>query len=402
MRWTEVLQEIREMRFEEIYRVRTEKRLTVVQAADILGIDELTFRRWSRRYEEEGVEGLADLRLGRIAHNAAPVNEVMELLTLFETRYSNFTVAHFYDKYRDAHVGQRGYTWVKNQLQGHGVVRKAKKRGVHRRKRERYPLKGMLLHQDGSDHEWIDGCRWDLIVTMDDADNEIYSAFFVDEEGTWSSFRGVEEVIKEHGLFCSLYVDRGSHYFHTPEAGGKVDKSHATQFGRAMKQLGIELIAAYSPEARGRSERMFGTLQGRLPNELRLAGITNIEQANRFLAEKFIPQFNKRFKVKAKEDGSAFVPWVNNNWDINDILCIQEERIVNKDNTVSYNRKLLQLPRDQYRYSYHKTKVKVHEYMDGSVAIFYGHRCLASYHTNGSLKLIEAANNKREKELVYV
>jgi transposase len=401
MKWTEVLQEIRKMRFEEIYRVRTEKRLTVMQAADMLGIDERTFRRWSRRYEEEGVEGLADLRLGCIAHNAAPVDEVMELLTLFETRYSNFTVAHFYDKYRDEHKGQRSYTWVKNQLQGHGIVQKAKKRGVHRRKRERYPMKGMLLHQDGSDHEWIDGCRWDLIVTMDDADNEIYSAFFVDEEGTWSSFRGIEEVILEHGLFCSLYVDRGSHYFYTPEVGGKVDKSRDTQFGRAMKQLGIELIAAYSPEARGRSERMFGTLQGRLPNELRLAGITNIEQANRFLAEKFIPQFNKRFKVKAKEDDIAFVPWINNSWNLNDILCIQEERIVNKDNTVSYNKKLLQLPKDQYRYSYHKTKVKVHEYKDGSVAIFYGHRCLAAYHSDGSLKLIDSSNNKRQKKVAY-
>jgi transposase len=400
MKWTEVLQEIRKMRFEEIYRVRTEKRLTIVQAADMLGIDERTFRRWSRRYEEEGAEGLADLRLGRIAHNAAPVNEVMKLLTLFETRYSNFTVAHFYDKYRDEHMGQRSYTWVKDQLQGHGVVQKVKKRGVHRRKRERYPMKGMLLHQDGSDHEWIDNCRWDLIVTMDDADNEIYSAFFVDEEGTWSSFRGVEEVILEQGLFCSLYVDRGSHYFYTPEAGGKVDKLHDTQFGRAMKQLGIELIAAYSPEARGRSERMFGTLQGRLPNELKLEGITNIKQANRFLAEQFIPQFNKRFKVKPKEDGSVFIPWVNNNWNLNDILCLQEERIVNKDNTVSYNKKLLQLPKDRYRYSYHKTKVKIHEYQDRSTAIFYGHRCLAAYHPDGSMKLSGLANNEQQEEAI--
>lgn len=401
MKWTEVLQEIRKMRFEEIYRVRTEHHLSVVEAAEILGIDERTFRRWSRRYEEEGAEGLTDLRLGRIAHNAAPVDEVMDLITLFETRYCNFTVAHFYDKYRDEYMGQRSYTWVKNQLQGNGIVQKTKKRGVHRRKRERYPMKGMLLHQDASDHEWIEGCRWDLIVTMDDADNEIYSAFFVEEEGTWSSFRGVEEVILKKGLFCSLYVDRGTHYFYTPKAGEKVDKSRDTQFGRAMKQLGIQLIPAYSPEARGRSERMFGTLQGRLPNELKLAGITDMEKANRFLAETFIPKFNQRFRIKAQEDGAAFVPWVSNNWKLDDILCVQEQRIVNKDNTISYNKKILQLPQDQYRYSYHKAKVTVHLYQHGSIGVFYGHRCLANYHADGSLKLIDSTNNAQQKETTY-
>lgn len=398
MKKAEVLQEIRKMRFEEVYRVRPAKRLTVLQAADLLGVTERTFRRWSQRYEEAGAEGLADLRLGRIAHNAAPVDEVMHLLSLFETRYSNFTVAHFYDKYKDDHAGQRSYTWVKNKLQKNGVVQKAKKRGAHRRKRERYPMKGMLIHQDGSTHEWIEGCHWDLIVTMDDADNEIYSAFFVEEEGTWSSFRGVEEVIRKQGLFCSLYVDRGSHYFYTPKAGEKVDKSRDTQFGRAMKQLGIELIPAYSPEARGRSERMFGTLQGRLPNELKLTGITDMEQANLFLAEKFIPQFNKRFMVKPREDGAAFVPWINN-INLNDIFCVHEQRVVNRDNTVFYNSKLLQLPKDQCRYSYHKAKVKVHEYGDDSMAIFYGHRCLARYYADGGLKT-KSGNNK--KEMIYV
>lgn len=388
------------MRFEEIYRVRTEKRLTVLQAADLLGINERTFRRWVDRYEEEGANGLADLRLGCIAHNAAPVDEVVHLLTLFETRYSNFTVAHFYDKYRYEYNGQRSYTWVKKQLQGHGYVQKAKKRGAHRRKRPRYPMKGMLLHQDGSSHEWIEGYNWDLIVTMDDADNEIYSAFFVEEEGTWSSFQGVEEVIRKRGLFCSLYVDRGSHYFYTPKAGEKVDKSRDTQFGRAMKQLGIELIPAYSPEARGRSERMFGTLQGRLPNELRLAGVTDMQQANRFLAEKFIPQFNLRFKVKPQEDGSVFVPWIGSSCSVEDILCLHEQRIVNRDNTVAYKNKLLQLPKDKYRYSYHKAVVKVHEYGDGSMAVFYGHRCLAGYRANGGLKT-QLTNDTGQKEVAY-
>jgi hypothetical protein len=194
-------------------------------------------------------------------------------------------------------------------------------------------MAGMMLHQDGSSHEWVGGQRWDLIVTLDDATSEVYSGFFVPEEGTMSTFQALGEVIAERGLFCSLYADRGSHYWHTPEAGGKVDKDNPTQVGRALNQLGIELIAAYSPEARGRSERMFGTLQKRLPQELRLAGISTMADANRFLAEVFWPAHNGRFATPAEAPASAFVPFAG---DLNDILCVQEERVVAGDNTVRY------------------------------------------------------------------
>ena len=179
-------------------------------------------------------------------------------------------------------------------------MRPAPRRGAHRRKRPRRALPGMMVHQDGSRHEWVPGRWWDLIVTMDDATSEIYSAFFVAEEGTMSSFRALCEVIGERGLFCSLYADRASHYWHTPDAGGMVDKDNPTQVGRALQQLGIELIAAYSPEARGRSERMFGTLQKRLPQELRLAGISGIEEANRFLKEVYLPLHNARFATPGR------------------------------------------------------------------------------------------------------
>lgn len=385
MNRTKVLQEVRTMRFETIYLQKTEKQLTVKQASDLLGVHERTFHRWAKRYEEEGAQGLADQRLGKLAHNTAPVDEVTEMLVLFETKYKDFTVSHFYDKYAGEHQGQRCYTWVKNRLQESGLVKKAKKRGVHRRKRARQPLKGMMLHQDGSMHEWIENKVWDLIVTLDDADSEIYSAFFVEEEGTWSSFCGVKEVIEEHGLFCSLYVDRGSHYFYTPAVGGKVDPNRPTQFGRAMNQLGIELIPAYSPEARGRSERMFGTLQGRLPKELKLAGITDIHSANHFLKGKFIPEFNKRFCIKPEQEGGAFVPWLTCNTNLEEILCIQETRTVNKDNTVSYKNKILQIPRNNYRFSFAKTKVRIHEYFDGSTAIFHGPRCIGRFDSNAKL-----------------
>jgi len=386
MSWTKTKLEVRKMRFEEIYKKQTEKTLTVEQAAQILGVSESTFRRLSTSYEEEVAEGLADGRVGRAAHNVAPVDEVTELLTLFETHYGNYNVSHFYDKYRDQPKGERCYTWVKNQLQEAGYVKKAKKRGQHRRKRPRQPMKGMMLHQDGSSHEWVMEQEWDLIVTMDDADSEIYSAFFVEEEGTWSSFQGVRDVIGKHGLFCSMYLDRGSHYFYTPTAGGKVDLSRPTQFGRAMQNLGVKLIPAYSPEARGRSERMFGTLQGRLPQELQTEGVVDMDKANQFLREHFIPKHNERFKKQPEERSSAFIPLDDAGIELKEVLCVLDERTVGKDNTISYNNSVLQIPKDKYRWSYLKTKVTVHEYEDRSLSIYYGQRCLGRYTADGQLK----------------
>lgn len=254
-----VLQEIRTMKFEQLYERWSEARLTQEQAAEILGVCGRQFRRQCRRYEAEGLEALIDRRLGEVSARRAPVDEVMALVEQYRRRYEGWTVKHFYAKYREQ-KGQRSYNFVRLALQSQGVVAKAKKRGVHRRRRERRPLVGMMLHQDGSRHEWLAEQWHDLIVTLDDATGEIYSAFLTEEEGTMSSFLGVGEVIAQHGLFNSLYTDRGSHYWHTEQAGGKVDKRNPTQFGRAMGQLGIEMIAAYSPQARGRSERVFRTL----------------------------------------------------------------------------------------------------------------------------------------------
>ena len=228
-----------------------------------------------------------------------------------------------------------------------------------------------------------------MIVTLDDATSEVYSVFFVPEEGTMSTVRALGEVIGGRGLFCSFYTDRGSHYWHTPKAGGKVDKDNPTQVGRALAQLGIEPIAAYSPEARGRSERMFGTLQQRLPQALRLAGITTMDEANRFLVETFWPAHNARFAVSAEDAGSAFVPFAG---DLADILCIQDDRVVGNDNTVRYKGLTLQIPADRHRYHYAKATVRVHEYPDASLAVLHGLRCLARFDANGS----EIANPARK------
>jgi hypothetical protein len=343
------------------------------------------------RYEAEDALGLLDRRIGKASEKAVPVDEVMRMIELFETQYPDFTVKHFHEKWREIHGGHWSYTWTKNKLQEHGKVKKAKHRGVRRRKRPRKPMVGMMLHQDGSRHEWVPGALWDLIVTMDDATNEIYSAFFVEEEGTMSSFRGIREVIEAHGLFSSMYVNRGSYYFYTPEVGGKVDKSHPTQFHRSMLRLGIELTPAYSPEARGRSERLFRTLQDRLVKELRLAGICTMEEANEYLKKKYIPAHNRRFAVTPEEEGTAFVLWAGGN--LQDILCVREERVVSMDNTVSYRNRKLQVPADTHRYHYVKAQVWVHEYEDGSLAIFHGPHCLARYNSEG-VELQQPANKK--------
>src|SRR4030067_703395 len=264
MKRTEVLQEVRKMRFEEAYEGWKKGRLTQEEAARLLGVCDRTFRRYTNRYEDKGMEGLVDLRLGQVSHRSAPVDEVVALSDLYSNRYRGFNAKHFYSWYVREHSGVRSYTWVKNTLQAKGLIQKVSRKGQHRKQRPRAPYTGMMLHQDGSRHEWVPGKLWDLIVTMDGATSEHYSMFFVDEEGTQRSFQGVQEVIDKHGVFASFYTDRGSHYWHTPEAGKKVDKENLKQFGRAMRQLGIEMISAYSPEARGRAERAFRTHQDRL------------------------------------------------------------------------------------------------------------------------------------------
>jgi len=222
------------------------------------------------------MEGLLDKRLTQASSRRAPVDEVIALARQYQGRYRGWNVKHFHSWYR-RDGGERSYTWVKNTLQSRGLVIKVSRKGKHRKRRDPSPLPGMIVHQDGSTHEWVPGKKWDLIVTMDDATNEHYSMFFVPEEGTFSSFQGVRDTILQKGLFSSLYTDRGSHYWFTPDTGGRVSKGQLTQFGRAMKQIGIEMIAAYSPQARGRSERAFSTHQGRLPKELALYGITTID-----------------------------------------------------------------------------------------------------------------------------
>ena len=385
MRRTEALQGVRMIKFRSVLDRYESSELNQIEAAELLGITERTFRRWCVRFEEAGDAGLLDRRLGGVSGKRVAVDREHEIEALYRTRYSGFTAKHFHEHLVRDHQFTWGYTWTKLFLQSKGLLVRAKTRGAHRRKRPRRPIPGMMLHQDGSRHEWLAGLdAMDLIVTMDDATSAIYSAFLLSEEGTASTFRALLEVFGEHGLPLSLYTDRGSHYFYTPEAGGRVDRTRPTQVGRALAHLGVEHIAAYSPEARGRSERLFHTLQDRLVKELALAGITTEEAANRFIRTVYIPAHNARFAVKAEQDGSAFVaiPGV----DLKEILCVQEERQVGKDNTVSFGRRQLQIPPSPLRAHFVHARVKVRQYHDGGHAIFHGQRCLGRYDSAGVLK----------------
>jgi transposase len=356
--------------------------LSMMEAGELLGVSERQFRRYRDRYEEGGLEGLADGRLGTPSPKRVPLADARLMLELYGGAYRGWNVKHFHEHLVRDHGFRWGYTWVKTQLHTAGLVERAKRRGAHRRKRERKPWEGMMLHQDGSQAAWLAGRpQLDLIVTMDDATSTIYSAFLIAEEGTASTLRALLDVFTAHGLPSSLYTDRGSHYFYTPKADGPVDKDRLTQVGRALKHLGIEHIAAYSPEARGRSERMFGTLQDRLIKELAKAGIREVDAANAWIRDIYLPEHNARFAKPAAFEENAFVaadPAL-----LAETLCIEEERVVARDNTVGYGGLHLQLPQSRARAHYVKARVKLRQYPDGTLAVFHGPRLLARYDAEG-------------------
>jgi transposase InsO family protein len=383
------LPEVRMARVMDAIRSHRAKRLSCVEAGELLGLSERHFRRLRDAYEERGEEGLIDRRRGRGSGHGALEDEIAWTADTFRSRYFDFTIKHFHEqalgqKMGDGKPFKRSYSWTKSVLQLRGLTTKAPRRGVHRRKRERRPLPGMMLFQDGSTHAWLpSGADLDLIVTMDDATSAITSIFLCEEEGTASSFRGLSETIRAHGLFSSFYTDLGSHYFTTPKAGEKVDKAHPTQVGRALRQLNIEHIPSYSPQARGRMERLWDTLQKRLPPLLRMNGITTIEAANRWLAEVYKREHNERFAVEAAEEGSGFIPFVG---DLDNILCIEEERIAGLDNTVRYGGRILQIPPSRQRHHFAKATIRVLEYWDGAIALFHGPREIARFHQDATLK----------------
>ena len=330
------------------------------EAAEIIGVTDRTMRRWREQYKEHGYSGLYDRRKRRPSPKRVPVEELEKVLQLFREKYHDFNVRHFHEKLRDEHGIRFSYTWVS------------------RKRRPRRPLPGMMLHIDASEHAWFGDQRKDeLICIMDDATSEIYYAQVVEAESTRTMMAALSEVVRTRGLFCTLYSDRAGHFFHTPRAGGKVDLRRLTQLGRALQELGVKMIPAYSPQARGRSERSFGTWQGRFPQELRIRGLTDRDAANRFLREQYIAEFNDKFAVQAAQKGTAFVKSARK--DLDWVFSLQHERVVANDNTVAVDNRVFQLEQTRWRNTLAGQTVVVHEHLDGRVSIRYGPHVIAQY-----------------------
>jgi transposase len=374
----------RAMKVQEVILRALAKKISWWQAAEIIGISDRQMRRWRERYQEFGIRGLFDRRRGKPSPKRVAVATLERVLELYRERYFDLNVRHFHEKLADQHQIELSYSWVKGVLQGAGLIARGRKRGKHRQRRPRRPLPGMLLHIDGSQHRWFQDERWyDLLVILDDASSEIYYAQLVEEESTRTALLALREVIERKGLFCALYSDRGSHFWLTPKAGAAVDPQRLTQVGRAMRELGVQMIPAYSPQARGRSERNFSTWQGRLPQELRLAGCTTLEAANHFLREHYITQFNRHFQVQPEQRGTAFVPC--RRADLERIFSLQWQRTVNRDNTVSLQHLHLQIEPVRWRATLAGCTVTVHQHLDGTLSLRYGPHCLGRYDAAGTL-----------------
>jgi transposase len=388
----------RAMKLQDVMLRAMAKRITWYQAAEILGISCRQMQRWKTRFEHEGYEGLFDRRLGVPSPKRVPLATVEEVLRLYQEEYFDFNVRHFHEKLIAEHKIKLSYTWVKNALQGAGLVKPRRKRGKHRKRRPRRPLPGMLLHIDGSQHRWFCDERWhDLLVIMDDATSEIYYAQLVAEESTPTVMAGLRTVIEQEGVFCALYSDRASHFFLTPKAGEPVDHNRLTQVGRALRELGIQMIPAYSAQARGRSERGFGTWQGRLPQELRSRKIDTLEAANHFLREHFIKEFNQRFSKPASERGTAFVPRPRKDLDL--VFSLKHERVVARDNTVSFANRTWQLERSNLRGTLAGCRVTVHEHLDQTVSITFGPHLVGRYDAQGTAAVEMARPRKATKRV---
>lgn len=369
----------RAMKVEEVILRATSKQITFWEAARILRYTPRHLRRVIQRYQHYGFDGLLDRRCGLPSRKRMPFAVVEQVLCLYREKYFDFSVRHFHEKLREQHAILYSYTCIKRLLQGAGLVEKARRCGPHRRRRPRRPMAGMLLHIDGSQHRWLGGDQWhDLIVVLDDATSEVYYAQLVEQESTLTVLAALRDVVQNHGFFCALYSDRASHFWLTPKEGEYVDRQRLTQVGRALRDLNIEMIPAYSPQARGRSERNFGTWQGRLPQELRLRGIDTVQAANRFLRDYYIAEFNRKFRVAPAQTDSAFLPVEGQ--DLDRIFSLQHERVVHQDNTVRITNRVLQIEKHRWRGgSLTGRRVVVCEHLDGGLSVYYGPHLVGRY-----------------------
>jgi len=359
-------------------------KLTWIQAADILGMSPRTLRRWRQKFEEHGVDRLVDRRRERPSARAIPAAELRSWLTLYRKQYAGYNARHFWSTCRREHGLKWSYTLLRAALQTAGLVRKHRPRGRHFRRREPRPCFGEMLHLDGSRHRWL-ALRPEeyqhLIVIVDDATRQVLYAQLAEGESSHAVMAALAAVLRTHGLPQALYTDRAGWAAVTRKAGERPEPGRLTQVGRALQRLGIEHILAYSPQARGRSERVNRTLQDRLVNELRVAGIRSLERANQFLRERFLPVYNTEFGKPPADATTVFVPLGDT--DLDAILCHEEERVVAKDNTVQLDGVRLQIDRQPGRVTCAGLTVTLRRHLDGNHSVLWGKRCLGRYDSRG-------------------
>jgi len=372
------------MKIQDVFTRTYRDKLTWREAAEILKVDERTVRRWKDTVEHRGYQGLVDRRKRRPSPKRAPLVIQDQVKKLYRDQYQDWNVKHFHEQLSKYGISY-GYTWVKKLLQGAHFVEVKRRRQTHRKRRPRKPLTGMMLHIDGSKHVWLPHLHpqmQDLIVILDDANNDVYYAKLVPEENTHECMLALRQVVQNKGVFCSIYSDRAAHFFRTDEAGKPVNESRASQIGKALSELGVEMIPAYSPEARGRSERLFGTWQGRLPNELRLNEIKTIPDANRYILETFLLWHKKTLIKTPPERGTAFTRYRGRSLDL--VFSVKEQRVVNCDNTIQWNNRILQIEPSKFRISFAKCRVTVHEHLSGMLTVIYGPHVIGRFQPSGS------------------
>lgn len=373
-----VAREVRTMTKNEVILKAIEKKISWLQAADILGYTPRHMRRLKGRWEREGYDGIRDQR-GRVTRRSRlPIEVIERVIHLKRQVYADSNLSHFHEVLTQQHGVQLSYTWMKQLLHQAKIVEKEPARGKYRRARERRPMRGMMLHMDASTHPWLEAEQaWDLVLVVDDATSEIVYGEFVPQEGTLSSLRALNYVLQTYGRFSELYTDRGSPFCRTAQAGSPPETEQNGQVARVLKTLGIRHIRALSPQARGRSERVFGTVQGRLPQELRVAAITDYASANRYLQDLFIPRYKARFAVQPAQPESAYTPL--HGIDLQLLVSVQHERIVHNDHTVRFHTRILQLPAPADRLHLVRCPVLVHEFPEGDLGISFQGNLLARF-----------------------
>ena len=388
-----VAREAKGMTTKEVIVKAIEGKLSWVQAADILGYTPRHMRRLKTMWLRQGYDGIRDQRGMQPRRRRIPLATIRALCALKRRQYPDFSIQHFWERATEQHGFTLSYTWTRLVLQAAGLAEKAPARGKYRRRRERRPMVGMLVHLDASTHRWLPALPMqDLMVALDDADGRILDARFVPQEGTAATFASLLAVLTQYGRFAELYTDRGSRSAAPAARGAPPDADQHGQVSRALATLGIRQIFARSPEARGRSERAFGTIQGRLPQELRVAKIRTYAAANAYLREHFVRDFNRRFTVRPTQPASAYVPLQG--LDLRLVLSSQHGRQVQNDHTVQYEGRVLQLPRSPVRPHFVRCRVLVHDFPDSTLGISFQGQLLATYSRDGE-RLSPAAAEER-------